>query len=78
MARLGGGKKRDMEGLDPEALRRAARPDRRRQLTGEEAQVRSERLNELAVLSLFLHSAGTMEKCFRSFWSGRRGSLAPS
>lgn len=58
---------RKPEGLDPEGLRRAARPDRRRNLSPEDAQVRAERLSELAVLSLFLHSAGTMEEMLALF-----------
>jgi len=65
MARFSGNKK--PEGVDPEALRRAARPETRRRLSVDEAHVRSERLNELAVLSLFLHSAGTMEEMLALF-----------
>ncbi len=65
MARFSGRNK--TEGIDPEALRRAARPDRRRQMSSEDAHVRAERLNELAVLSLFLHSAGTMEEMLALF-----------
>lgn len=64
MSRFGG---RKPEGMDPEALRRATRPDSWHQLSAEEAKVRSGRLNELAVLSLFLHSAGTMEEMLSLF-----------
>jgi diguanylate cyclase (GGDEF)-like protein len=66
MSRFGGNKKKP-EGVDPEALRRAARPEPRRRLSAEDSQVRAERLNELAVLSLFLHSAGTMEEMLALF-----------
>ena len=55
------------QGVDLEALRGAARPETRRRMSADEAQVRSERLNELAVLSLFLHSAGTMEEMLALF-----------
>ncbi len=65
MSRFGNNKK--SEGIDPEALRRSARPERRRQISVDDAYVRSERLNELAVLSLFLHSAGTMEEMLALF-----------
>jgi diguanylate cyclase (GGDEF)-like protein len=56
-------------GVDPEALRRAARPERRKMRGGsvEEIRERSERLNELGVLSLFIHSAGTMEEMLGLF-----------
>jgi diguanylate cyclase (GGDEF)-like protein len=56
------------EGVDAEALRRAARPERRKPREGtHDAPERAERLNELAVLSLFLHSAGTMEEMLALF-----------
>ncbi|HEY7268443.1 MAG TPA: GGDEF domain-containing protein [Dehalococcoidia bacterium] len=67
MGRLGGGNKKP-EGIDPEALRKAARPERRRPRDGgHDVNDRVERLNELAVLSLFLHSAGTMEEMLALF-----------
>src|SRR5581483_2713132 len=57
-----------VEGIDPEALRRAARPDRKRfRDSHQDPQERADRLNELAVLSLFLHSAGTMEEMLALF-----------
>src|SRR5438552_4757064 len=57
------------QGVDPEALRRAARPERGKMRGGsvEEVRERSERLNELGVLSLFIHSAGTMEEMLSLF-----------
>jgi diguanylate cyclase (GGDEF)-like protein len=66
MSRFGGARK--PEGLDPEALRKAARPERRHKRdSAHDPAERVERLNELAVLSLFLHSAGTMEEMLALF-----------
>ena len=57
------------EGVDPQGLRRAARPERRHDrpesMDGLRDQV--ERLHELSVLALFLHSAGTMEEMLALF-----------
>jgi diguanylate cyclase (GGDEF)-like protein len=65
MARFGTKKP---DGIDPEALRKAARPERRKpRENGHDPNERAERLNELAVLSLFLHSAGTMEEMLALF-----------
>jgi diguanylate cyclase (GGDEF)-like protein len=57
------------EGIDPEALRRATRMERRkeRNLSTEERREQADRLHELAVLSLFLHSAGTLEEMLSLF-----------
>jgi len=57
------------EGLDPDRLRQATRADRRTQRPGNESEIRdqAERLHELAVLSLFLHSAGTLEEMLALF-----------
>ena len=57
------------ENADPEAFRRTARSDRRRVRSDDIAEVQeaAERLNELAVMSLFLHSAGTMEEMLALF-----------
>lgn len=57
------------QGLDPNSLRQATRTDRRFEqgLTREAVQEQAERLHELAVLSLFLHSAGTMEEMLSLF-----------
>jgi diguanylate cyclase (GGDEF)-like protein len=62
-------KRRRPEGIDAQALREATRPDRRRarSTTFEEVREQSERLSELAVLSLFLHSAGTIEEMLAIF-----------
>ena len=56
------------EGLNPERLREATRTERRGEaLSREEALDRADRLHELAVLSLFLHSAGTLEEMLSLF-----------
>jgi diguanylate cyclase (GGDEF)-like protein len=57
------------EGLDPEALRAATRTDRRndRKRSADFLAEQSDRLHELAVLSLFLHSAGTLEEMLALF-----------
>lgn len=62
-------KRRKPEGVDADALRDATRPDRRRSRPAnlEEAREQAERLNELAVLGLFLHSAGTVEEMLSLF-----------
>ena len=51
------------EGLNADALRRATSTERlaERRRSPEEIQDEADRLHELAVLSLFLHSAGTLE-----------------
>ncbi len=56
-------------GVDADALRRATRPAPRKARGGsiEEVRERAERLNELAVLGLFIHSAGTMEEMLSLF-----------
>jgi len=61
-SKLGSGKK--PEGLDPEALRQATHTDRRsdRKRSADVLAEQADRLHELAVLSLFLHSAGTLEE----------------
>ena len=66
-SKLSGQKK--LEGLDPDNLRQATRTERRldRQLSQAELHDLSDRLHELAVLSLFLHSAGTMEEMLSLF-----------
>jgi diguanylate cyclase (GGDEF)-like protein len=66
-SKLGGNRR--PEGVDPESLRRATRPEARRDRPGNNAALRelTERLNELAVLSLFLHSAGTPEEMLSLF-----------
>lgn len=63
------GKRDRLEGLDPERLRQATRTDARRESPATEAELRerAERLHELAVLSLFLHSAGTLEEMLSLF-----------
>lgn len=63
------GKRNRPEGLDPERLRQATRTDARRESPATEAELRerAERLHELAVLSLFLHSAGTLEEMLSLF-----------
>lgn len=57
------------EGVDADALRDATQPERRRRQPAslEEAREQAERLNELAVLGLFLHSAGTVEEMLGLF-----------
>ncbi|MPZ48337.1 MAG: diguanylate cyclase [Dehalococcoidia bacterium] len=56
------------EGIDAEGLRRSTRnAHRERTLSTEEVRTQSERLHELAVLSLFLHSAGTLEEMLSLF-----------
>jgi diguanylate cyclase (GGDEF)-like protein len=60
---------RKPDGLDPESLRRATRPEGRkdRPTSNIELREQAERLHELAVLSLFLHSAGTPEEMLSLF-----------
>ncbi|HLF77040.1 MAG TPA: sensor domain-containing diguanylate cyclase [Dehalococcoidia bacterium] len=60
---------REAEGLDPDSLRRSTRGEWRtdRGLSAEELREQAERLHELAVLSLFLHSAGTLEEMLSLF-----------
>ena len=55
---------RKPEGLNPEGLRQATRGDWRKDRRGsaEELREQGDRLHELAVLGLFLHSAGTLER----------------
>ncbi len=65
VSKWSGGKRR--EGVNTDDLRRLTRPDKRRAHTGEDQRERAERLNELAVLSLFLHSAGTLEEMLSLF-----------
>src|SRR6266508_4194599 len=57
------------EGSNLESLRRATRSDwrRDRSISGEELREQLDRLHELAVLSLFLHSAGTLEEMLSLF-----------
>ena len=58
------------EGVDPERLRLATRGDPRQEVaasSGAEQRERGNRLHELAVLSLFLHSAGTLEEMLSLF-----------
>lgn len=57
------------EGLDPDELRRSTRPERRHggNLSLDAAREQAERLRELGVLSLFLHSAGTPEEMLALF-----------
>jgi diguanylate cyclase (GGDEF)-like protein len=66
-SKLGNAKR--IEGLDPDALRRATVTDRRvdRHKSGEALADQADRLHELAVLSLFLHSAGTLEEMLSLF-----------
>jgi diguanylate cyclase (GGDEF)-like protein len=66
-SKLGAGK--HPEGLDPDRLRQATRTERRieQPLSREEALDQADRLHELAVLSLFLHSAGTLEEMLSLF-----------
>ena len=64
----GFGTSKKPEGIDAEGLRRATRSGRReRNLSTEELRAQSDRLHELAVLSLFLHSAGTLEEMLSLF-----------
>ncbi|HEU0075700.1 MAG TPA: GGDEF domain-containing protein [Dehalococcoidia bacterium] len=57
------------EGLDAERLKQSTRTDRRvdQALSRDEAAEQADRLHELAVLSLFLHSAGTLEEMLSLF-----------
>lgn len=57
------------EGLDAERLKQSTRTDRRvdQPLSRDEAAEQADRLHELAVLSLFLHSAGTLEEMLSLF-----------
>ncbi len=57
------------EGLAPDTLRQAARSEWRRTAPSspEDLRERTERLHELAVLTLFLHSAGTLEEMLSLF-----------
>jgi diguanylate cyclase (GGDEF)-like protein len=57
------------EGLDTERLRQSTHTERRRDqaMSREEALDQADRLHELAVLSLFLHSAGTLEEMLSLF-----------
>ena len=57
------------EGVDPERLRRATSTESRAAppATIEALRDRADRLHELAVLSLFLHSAGTLEEMLSLF-----------
>jgi diguanylate cyclase (GGDEF)-like protein len=53
--------------MDPDDLRRATQTTRRPSGSADDAHERAERMNELAVMSLFLHSAGTMEEMLSLF-----------
>src|SRR5205085_661602 len=53
--------------VDADGLRRTTIPARKHRGSPEEIRDRAERLNELAVLSLFIHSAGTLEEMFSLF-----------
>lgn len=57
------------KGLDPDTLRDSTRVEQRRdsKLSGEALREQGERLRELSVLSLFLHSAGTLEEMLSLF-----------
>jgi diguanylate cyclase (GGDEF)-like protein len=57
------------EGLDAERLKQSTRTERRNEqtLSREDAIEQADRLHELAVLSLFLHSAGTLEEMLSLF-----------
>ena len=57
------------EGADADGLRQSTRIERRGEhtLSREEALEQADRLHELAVLSLFLHSAGTLEEMLSLF-----------
>ena len=67
--KLFGNRSHRPEGVDPEGLRRATSGESRRELAldAEGLRERGERLHELAVLSLFLHSAGTLEEMLSLF-----------
>jgi diguanylate cyclase (GGDEF)-like protein len=60
---------RDPDGVDPSGLRRSTRGEWRkdRSASNDELRDQVERLHELAVLSLFLHSAGTLEEMLSLF-----------
>jgi diguanylate cyclase (GGDEF)-like protein len=66
--KLGSGGK-SSEGLNPDRLRQATKMERgmERSVSREEAIDQADRLHELAVLSLFLHSAGTLEEMLSLF-----------
>jgi diguanylate cyclase (GGDEF)-like protein len=65
-SKLSGGK--HTEGLNPEALRRATAIERRAdKRSAADLGDQADRLHELAVLSLFLHSAGTLEEMLSLF-----------
>jgi diguanylate cyclase (GGDEF)-like protein len=66
-SKLGGSK--PLEGISPDRLRQATKTERRVDvpITREEALDQADRLHELAVLSLFLHSAGTLEEMLSLF-----------
>lgn len=57
------------DGLNPAGLRQSTRTDRpgNQALSRDEAVQQADRLHELAVLSLFLHSAGTLEEMLSLF-----------
>ena len=66
-SKLGGGNK-PAEGMNPDRLRQATKTGRAdTPMTREEALDQADRLHELAVLSLFLHSAGTLEEMLALF-----------
>ncbi len=66
-SKLGAGKR--PEGLNLDALRLATQTDRRsdRRRSPEVLAEQADRLHELAILSLFLHSAGTLEEMLSLF-----------
>ena len=66
-SKLGTGKR--PEGLNPEVLRQATQIDRRndRKRSADALAEQADRLHELAILSLFLHSAGTLEEMLSLF-----------
>ena len=66
LSKLGGAKGSD---LDLEGLRHSTRPEGRKDRSASTGALReqAERLHELAVLSLFLHSAGTLEEMLSLF-----------
>lgn len=66
-SKLGAGKR--PEGLNPAALRQATQTDRRndRRRSADALAEQADRLHELAILSLFLHSAGTLEEMLSLF-----------
>jgi diguanylate cyclase (GGDEF)-like protein len=57
------------DGVDADVLRRSTRPERRytSSMNNDEVREHAERLRELGVLSLFLHSAGTPEEMLALF-----------